>query len=91
MSLAINYFLPYQQAWLNEPAQLAIGEKSRRIGFTHVHAYATVEGRMKGKSNYWHSSADMSAAIEFIDDCKLWCEIFNVAAKVVDAEEVIRR
>jgi phage FluMu gp28-like protein len=85
----LNYFLPYQIAWLNEAAPLAIGEKSRRIGFTHVHAYKTVEGRVKGRTNYWHSSADMSAAVEFIDDCKLWCEVFNIGAKVIDAEEVI--
>lgn len=85
----LNYFLPYQQSWLNESAPLAIGEKSRRIGFTHVHAFKVVEGRIAGKANYWHSSADMSAAVEFIDDCKLWCEVFNASAKVVDAEEVI--
>lgn len=29
---ALNYFLPYQLAWLNEAAPLAVGEKSRRIG-----------------------------------------------------------
>ena len=29
---SLDYFLPYQQAWINDPSPFVIGEKSRRIG-----------------------------------------------------------
>lgn len=89
MKPSLDYFLPYQRAWIDEPARLALGEKSRRIGFTHAHAYAAVEGRVRGGSNYWHSSADKSASIEFVEECERWAKVFNVAAEVVEEKEVI--
>ena len=31
-----NYFLPYQQRWLDDKSKIKIWEKSRRIGATYV-------------------------------------------------------
>ncbi len=83
----LNYFLPYQVAWLNEPAGLAIGQKSRRIGWTYVSSFRAVERRVMGGSNLYFSSADLTAAREFVDYCKTWCEVFNaVAAESTETE-----
>lgn len=84
-----NLLCPYQVAWLRETAPLAIAEKSRRIGWTWTQALGVVLDRAAGKGNYYHSSADMTASIEFIADCRMWAEMVNAVATVSDGEEVI--
>jgi phage FluMu gp28-like protein len=80
---------PYQLAWLRDAAPLAIGEKSRRIGWTWTQALGVVLDRAAGKGNYYHSSADMTASIEFIADCRMWAEMVNAVATISDGVEVI--
>lgn len=79
--LSLNYFLPYQQTWINESASLAIGEKSRRIGWTYASSYRGVERRLKLGTNLYFSSADLTAAREFVDYCNTWCRVFNAVAQ----------
>jgi len=86
---AFNLLCPYQLAWLRDPASLAICEKSRRIGWTWTQALAAVLYCAENKGNYYHSSADMTASVEFIEDCESWAAMVNAVAKVKDAREVI--
>jgi len=78
---------PFQKRWLAEPAALALGEKSRRIGWTWCQAFKAVLDRVAGRGNYYHPSADMTAAVEFIDYCKDWAEVVNAVAEVVSVGE----
>ena len=80
---------PYQIAWLRDRSPLAIGEKSRRIGWTWCQALGAVLDRVEGRGNYYHSSADMTASVEFIQDCRQWAEMINAVAKISDGVEVI--
>lgn len=89
MSFSLDYFLPYQQQWLLNPAPFVVGEKSRRIGWTYASSYRAVERRVAGKGNLYFSSADLTAAREFVDYCKTWCKVFNVVAVETAGEEVI--
>lgn len=84
-----NLLCPFQLAWLKDPSPVAIGEKSRRIGWTWTHALGVVLGRIEGRSHYYHSSADMTASLEFIDYCREWAEMANAVATISDATEVI--
>ncbi len=84
-----NLLCPFQRRWLAEPASLAGAEKSRRIGWTWSHALGAVLGRVEGGSNYYHSSTDRSAAVEFIDYCAEWARMVNAVATVRDEVEVI--
>ena len=34
-----SYFLPYQEAWINDNSPLKVAEKSRRVGFTYASSY----------------------------------------------------
>jgi len=79
-----NPLLPYQARWMADESPLKIWEKSRRIGATYVEACDVALSRLSGRRNedYWFSSADESAAFEFIEYIKFWC---NVAGKVVQA------
>jgi phage FluMu gp28-like protein len=82
------HFLPYQLRWINRDAQIKWWEKSRRIGATYVQSWEdvkdVVENEETGKMSQpkvWFSSADESAAREYIDYCEQWASLLNVAAE----------
>ncbi|MCA0447647.1 MAG: terminase family protein [Bacteroidetes bacterium] len=78
-------FLPYQIAWLNDRSPIKIAEKSRRIGWTFVQAFEDVRDIVEGNvPAVWFSSADDSAAREYILYCSDFAKIFNAAAQVFD-------
>lgn len=73
--------LPYQQAWVGDPAEVAVWEKSRRIGASWCDASEAVltaapEGGMDAL--YIGYSEDMTR--EYIDDCAMWAKAFSFAA-----------
>jgi phage FluMu gp28-like protein len=77
-----SFFLPYQLRWLNDNSKVKIWEKSRRIGATYVQSFEDVIDCIKKKvPSVWFSSADESAAREYITYCEQWVKLFNVAAK----------
>jgi len=84
-----GYFLPYQIAWLQDNSRLKIWEKSRRIGATYVQAYEDVRDASKQNEpmDVWFSSADETAAKEYIRYCAMWARILNVGA--IDLGEVV--
>jgi phage FluMu gp28-like protein len=82
------YFMPYQLRWLDADRQIKFWEKSRRIGATYVQSWEdvkdVVENEETGKLSQpkvWFSSADESAAREYIDYCEKWASLLNVAAE----------
>ena len=83
-----SYFLPYQIAWLRDQHRLKLWSKSRRIGATYCQAYEDVRdaARCDGM-DVWFSSADDSAAAEYIRYCRQWTQLFQLAAR--DLGEVI--
>ena len=91
-----EYFLPYQQRWLEDNSKFKIWEKSRRIGATYVQSYEDVRDCVSGAvPEVWFSSTDESAAREYIEYCEQWTELFDKAAKslgniVVDSEQNIK-
>jgi len=86
-----NLFCPFQLRWIEEKAALAGAEKSRRIGWTWMHAFKVVMGRIEATDvpNYYHTSTDRTASVEFIDYCSEWANMANAVAKVTDEVEVI--
>src|SRR5690242_20257066 len=76
-----KYFLPYQRRWINTPGALAIGEKSRRIGWTYAESARAVIRRLERQTDLYYSSADLTAAREFVEDCALWARVANAAAE----------
>lgn len=83
MSSALStYFMPYQIAWLRDRSRLKIVEKSRRVGLTYVQSYEDMldAARADNPIDVWFSSADESAAKEYILYVAQWARIFNIAA-----------
>ncbi len=91
-----NYFLEYQQRWLNDDSPIKIWEKSRRIGATYVQSYEDVRDCIYKKvPAVWFSSADESAAKEYISYCEQWVKLFHVAASslgevIIDSEKDVK-
>lgn len=77
-----KYFLPYQADWINDESKIKIAEKSRRIGLTYAQSYEDVRDCVSGKvPAVWFSSADESAAKEYILYCQKWAKTFNAVAE----------
>lgn len=73
-----RYFLRYQREWLRDESPVKIWEKSRRIGATYVQSYEDVRDCVLGHfPAVWFSSADDTAAKEYIRYCLQWAEIFD--------------
>jgi phage FluMu gp28-like protein len=82
------HFLPYQRRYLADKSRLKITEKSRRIGWTYIQAYEDVQDASKvGGMDVWFTSADLTAAREYMRYVQLWAKILNVVA--TDLGEVV--
>lgn len=77
----IEFLLPYQQQWLRDRAKVKVWEKSRRIGASWVQACEDVIDIISGAiPDVWFSSADESAAREYIRYCEYWATAMNAVA-----------
>lgn len=91
-----SYFLPYQVKWINDHSRFKIVEKSRRVGMTYAQSYEDVRDAAKQDGmDVWFSSADESAAAEYILYCRQWAQLFDAAAEylgevVIDSEKDIK-
>jgi phage FluMu gp28-like protein len=89
-------FLPYQGKWIKDQSRLKLMEKGRQIGLSWSTAYATAERTAAegARHDQWVSSRDDLQARLFIEDCKMWAGIMNMAAQdlgelVLDPKERI--
>lgn len=89
-------FLPFQSAWIKDDSRLKLMEKSRQIGLSWATAYAAAERTAAegARHDQWVSSRDDLQARLFIEDCKMWAGVMNLAAQdlgevVLDAKDRI--
>lgn len=87
-------FLPFQSKWIKDASRIKLMEKSRQIGISWSTAYGTDEraAAQGARFDEWVSSRDDIQARLFIEDCKLWAGVMNLAAKdmgevVIDAKD----
>lgn len=82
-------FLPYQQRWIDDTSRLKLIEKARQIGLSWSTSYPLVErSAAQGAAwDQWVSSRDEIQARLFLEDCKMWAGVFDIAAR--DLGEVV--
>ncbi|WP_119301130.1 phage terminase large subunit family protein [Dongia deserti] len=92
-----GYFLPYQAKWIADQSRFKIWEKSRRIGATYGQSYEDVIDASKADKpiDVWFTSADDSAAAEYIRYCEMWTRLYDIAAQdlgeiVIDRKDDIK-
>lgn len=80
---ADTLLLPYQAAWVKDPARLKIAEKSRQIGWTWATAYGLVRRKALAgaRLDAWISSRDDIQARLFLEDCKSFAAILQTGAE----------
>lgn len=73
--------LPYQQKWVADQADVAVWEKSRRIGASWCDASDSVltASSADGMDALYIGYSEKMAR-EYIDDCAMWARAFNRAA-----------
>lgn len=77
--------MPYQLKWLADKSPIKIWQKSRRIGATFVQAFEDVNDIVGGTvPAVWFTSADESAAREYIIYCSQFAKIFQAAVQIFD-------
>lgn len=78
-------FLPYQQRWFEDQAQIMIAEKSRRTGLTWAEAGRSVingaKPRTRGGCNTFYVGSKQEMALEYIAACALFAKAFNAMAE----------
>lgn len=76
-------FLPFQSKWIKDDSRLKLMVKSRQIGLSWASAYAAAErtAAQGARFDQWVSSRDDLQARLFIEDCKMWAGLMNMAAK----------
>lgn len=78
-------FLPYQQRWFEDDAQIMIAEKSRRTGLTWAEAGRNVikaaRPRRRGGCNTFYVGSRQEMALEYIAACALFARAFNELAE----------
>ena len=74
--------LPYQSAWVKDGSRLKIAEKSRQIGWTWASAYSIVRRKslVDASLDAWVTSRDDEQARLFLEDCKNFANLLQVAA-----------
>lgn len=78
----LDIFFPYQKRYLADKSKVKIFEKSRRIGGTWVQSFEDVQDCIEQPGlKVYFSSADLTAASEYIDYCDVWIQRLNGLAK----------
>jgi phage FluMu gp28-like protein len=88
-ALSLNFFLPYQKAWIKDETRTSIAEKSRRIGFTYAEAYRSVERRVKFGTDHIFASRTKETAGEFLEYCKMFAKVFGAVAEDIGEQPIV--
>jgi phage FluMu gp28-like protein len=77
--------LSYQQAWVADRADVAVWEKSRRIGASWCDASDSVlEASAEGGQDVMYIGYSEDMTREYIDDCAMWARAFQRAAGAIE-------
>lgn len=83
-----RYFLPYQLAWIRDESRMRFAEKSVRIGWTYADAFKNVRKRIREKNrDYLFATKDQASAVEYLQQCEKFAEIFNFTRSIVSRGE----
>ncbi|MDR2982000.1 MAG: hypothetical protein LBV12_07100 [Puniceicoccales bacterium] len=87
-----EYFLPYQKAWIEDESRLSIWEKSFRVGATWADGFKNVRKRLHYPNrDYLFATRDYPSALEYMENCKKFCEIYNVTRSILShGEETVK-
>lgn len=87
-STLARYFLPYQLKWIVDDSTMRLAEKSVRIGWTYCDAFKNVRKRLHHEGrDYLFATKDQQSAIEYLETCKRFAELFGLLKNIVSHGE----
>ncbi len=87
-----RYFLPYQMQWICDESTMRLAEKSVRIGWTYCDAFKNVRKRLHHKKrDYLFATKDQQSAIEYLQTCKEFAELFDYTKSIVNQGEDVMK
>lgn len=85
-----RYFLPAQLRWIHDDSQMRLWEKSFRIGATFADAFKNVRKRLRFKKrDYLFASKDYPSALEYMELCRQFCDIYNLTRNIISTGEML--
>jgi phage FluMu gp28-like protein len=80
-----RYFLGHQVTWILDDSRMRLAEKSVRIGWTWADAFKNVRKRLHHRGrDYLFATKDQMSAIEYVDTCYKFCEIYKYTKTIKD-------
>ena len=87
-AVILNYFMGHQATWIMDESRMLLGEKSVRIGWTFGDGFKNVRKRLRyPKRDYLFCTKDEKSAVEYMETCLKFGEIFDFARSVVNHGE----
>mgnify|MGYP001600720509 CR=1 FL=1 len=83
-----RYFMGPQLAWIRDESRMSIWEKSFRIGATYCDGFKNVRKRLRfANRDYLFATKDWPSALEYMEICKKFCDVYKVAKHIVSHGE----
>lgn len=87
-ALLLRYFMGHQATWILDTSRMLLAEKSVRIGWTYADSFKNVRKRLHHKKrDYLFCTKDQRSAIEYMETCMKFAEIFDFARSIVNHGE----
>lgn len=83
-----HILLGYQARWHEDQAEVRVGEKSRRIGFTWgaMSAEAVLEAAEEDGMDQFYVGYNLPMAAEFIGDCAFFAKAYGLTVSAIDVD-----
>jgi phage FluMu gp28-like protein len=88
----LRYFMIHQATWITDESRMACAEKSVRIGWTYADGFKNVRKRLRYPNrNYLFATKDQRSAIEYMETCLKFAEIFDFTRSIIShGEEYVK-
>lgn len=81
-----RYFMRHQLEWIADDSTMRLAEKSVRIGWTYADGFKNVRKRLwYPKRDYLFATKDQQSAVEYLEQCKRFAELFNYAKSIISS------
>jgi len=88
-----KYFLPYQEAWIEDEHPHVLGRKCRRAGWTYAEAFKHTRRRVRQcegdlpRLDQWFTTQDFDTAKEYIRYVGRWLRLYQAVERHVRTDE----